>query len=140
MQGMFNPVNPKKIKGDPKGLVYRSSWELKYMMMLDTDPNVIEWGSECIIIPYRIDPMPNLRRYFIDFFVKTADGKVKLIEIKPASQTLPPKPGKKRQKTVLKETMTYAMNQAKWKAARIYCDKKGWEFQIMTENDLGIKR
>ena len=31
------------------------------------------------------------------------------------------------------------MNQAKFKAARKWADKRGWEFIILTEKDLGIK-
>jgi hypothetical protein len=35
--------------------------------------------------------------------------------------------------------MTWGVNDAKWKAAREYCDKKGWSFEIFTEKELGIK-
>jgi hypothetical protein len=34
--------------------------------------------------------------------------------------------------------MEYGKNQAKWKAAREYCADRGWNFQIMTEKQLGI--
>jgi len=35
--------------------------------------------------------------------------------------------------------MTWGVNQAKWKAAKEYCEKKGWEFRILTEKELNIK-
>ena len=38
------------------------------------------------------------------------------------------------------ETLTYAKNQAKWEAARKYCDKNGWEFKILTEYELILKQ
>lgn len=143
MQGTFNPKHPEKIIGNPKGIVYRSSWEFHYMRELDKDPNVIQWGSEVVVVPYRLDPMPTIRRYFLDFkVVRRVDERIvtQIIEIKPHKETLPPVAGKKRKQTVLNETMTYAMNQAKWKAARIYADKKGWEFHVLTEIELGIKK
>ena len=34
---------------------------------------------------------------------------------------------------------TYAVNQAKWKAAREFCADRNIEFKIMTEYELGIK-
>lgn len=144
MQGFYKPENPLKYKGDIKNIVYRSSWELKYLRMLDTDPNVLEFSSETIIIPYRIGNQPTLRRYFVDFWVKEkrADGTIreKIVEIKPLKETLPPAPGKKKRKTLLREALTYEMNQAKWDAARKYAAKKGWDFVVLSEVELGIKR
>ena len=68
-KGYFKPKNPKKYKGDPTNIIYRSSWECKLMIRLDEDPNVISWGSEEIIIPYR-SPIDNkIHRYFVDFIV-----------------------------------------------------------------------
>ena len=32
--------------------------------------------------------------------------------------------------------MTYGVNEAKWKAAREFCQDKGWEFRIITEAEL----
>jgi hypothetical protein len=32
----------------------------------------------------------------------------------------------------------WVKNQAKWKAAKEYCDDRNYEFRIMTEVDLGI--
>ena len=138
LQGLYKPQHPEKFKGDIKGIVYRSSWELKYLRMIDTDPNVVACSSEEVIIPYR-DYNGKLRRYFMDFYVKYADGREILVEIKPYIQTIAPVPGKKKRKTLMREALTYGINQLKWEAARKYAAKKGWEFVILTENQLGIK-
>ena len=47
---------------------------------------------------------------------------------------------KRRTKSWAYSVRTWAINQAKWKAAREYCKDRGYEFKIMTEYDLGIKK
>lgn len=143
-QGYFSPRNPQKYKGDPTNIIYRSGWELKAMQRFDADPQIIWWGSEETVVPYR-SPIDNrIHRYYVDFTVRlnTIDGKTKtiLIEVKPYKQTLPPmiQEGKKT-KSYINQVMTWGVNSAKWKAAREYCKDRGYEFMIMTENELGIK-
>jgi hypothetical protein len=34
-------------------IVYRSLWERKFMVFCDRNANVMEWGSEEVVIPYR---------------------------------------------------------------------------------------
>ena len=61
----------------------------------------------------------------------------KIIEIKPKKQTVPPKkPKKKRSKRFLTESKTYVTNCSKWEAAKKYCQKRKWIFQILTEDHL----
>lgn len=141
--GRYKPKNPKKYKGDPTNIIYRSSWELKLMLRLDSDPNVLEWASEEIIIPYR-SPIDNrYHRYYIDFFVtlinKEGKKQTLLIEVKPLKQTRPPKVQKKVTKKYLTEVKTWGVNEAKWNAAIEYCKDRNWEFKIFTEKELGIK-
>ena len=68
-----------------------------------------------------------------------------MIEIKPKHQTKPPDRSKKNtakgrvSRRYLNEVKTYGINEAKWKAAKMYCAQRGWEFQIYTEDTLGIK-
>jgi hypothetical protein len=143
-KGIFRPLNPKKYKGDPTKIVYRSGWERQYMTYLDTHPNILEWASEEKIIGYR-DPLTGRpRRYFPDFWIKfkDKDGKIKetLIEVKPFEQTqLPKKTLNKTNKRLIKEQYTYALNQAKWEAAKSYCERKGWGFVVLTERDVNFK-
>lgn len=140
LQGIFKPTNPHKYVGNVQNIVYRSSWELSYLMLLDADPKVLEYSSEETIIPYRLPGNSTVRRYFMDFKVKRKIGDkvvTQLIEIKPYAQTIAPQI-KGKTKRALNEVMTWSMNTEKWKAARIYCDKRGWEFIILTEKNLNL--
>lgn len=148
--GRFRPKNPKKYKGDPTNIIYRSLWELKFFKWCDEHPDVIWWQSEELIIPYRSPVDNHIHRYFPDVIVnrKDRDGNIRtvVVEIKPYKQTLPPDPRKKNatptgrvSRRFLNEVKTWGVNDAKWKAAREYCAKRGWDFVIMTERELGIK-
>jgi len=142
-KGKFSPKNPKKYKGDPTGIIYRSLWELKVMKHLDENPNVLEWSSEETIVLY-FDPVQNKkRRYFPDFIVKVrkSDGSTHtmMLEVKPKAQTIEPKVQNKKTKQYITEVTTWATNSAKWKAAQEYCLDRQWEFRLITEVELGIK-
>ncbi len=141
-KGKFKPINRKKYKGDPREIIYRSLWELKFMNYCDSNKNILKWSSEEIIIPYRCPTDNRIHRYFPDFYIKYKDMKGKLrekvIEIKPAKQVKEPKIQKKRTRKYVTEVMTYAKNRAKWEAAEDFCKDRRWEFQIMTEKELGI--
>jgi hypothetical protein len=146
LKGKYTPRNPRKYKGDITKIVYRSSWERVFMVWCDNDPDILAWSSETVIIPY-LDPIKETQRsYHVDFRIvaKTPDGpKVSLVEIKPYKQTMKPRPNKnKSEKTMLNEAMTWMTNEAKWKAARVFCKALGWEFHIITERELfgGIDR
>ena len=142
--GKYRPKHPKKYKGDPTNIVYRSLWERKFMNYCDLTESVSEWQSEEFWIPYR-SPIDNrTHRYFPDFYIKYKDSSGKRrsvgIEVKPKSQTkMPPQNPKKRTKSWAYSVRTYAVNQAKWKAAREFCKDRNIEFKIMTEHELGIK-
>lgn len=138
--GWFKPKNPKKYKGDPNNIVYRSSWELRVMKWLDEHPSIVWWASEELPIPY-VSPVDNkVHRYFPDFVAKVKQaGKetTMVLEVKPYKQTQ--KPTQKRQtKRFLQEVVTYAVNQEKWRAADLFCKEHGWQFKILTEKELGL--
>lgn len=111
------------------------------MDWFDRNPDIISWASEELIIPY-ISPVDGKwHRYFPDFLVKikTAKGvKTWMIEVKPKYQTVPPKQPQRKTKKFIQEVMTYGVNQSKWKYAREYCLDRGWDFQIITEDHLGL--
>tara|TARA_B100000287_G_C20558714_1_gene751529 strand:+ start:153 stop:590 length:438 start_codon:yes stop_codon:yes gene_type:complete len=142
-KGKYKVRCPYKYKGDPTKVIYRSLWELKFMRYCDTNINILEWGSEEMYVWYRspVDNRPH--RYFPDFYIKTkeSDGKIKkyIIEVKPKRQTKPPAKPKRQTKGYLREAFEYAKNQAKWKAANEWCIDRGFEFKVLTENELGIK-
>ena len=52
-KGKYKPSYPKKYKGDPNNIVYRSLWERKFMVYCDNNQNILKWGSEEFIVPYR---------------------------------------------------------------------------------------
>tara|TARA_R100000742_G_C4212278_1_gene38333 strand:+ start:202 stop:525 length:324 start_codon:yes stop_codon:yes gene_type:complete len=107
------------------------------MQWCDSHPSVEEWASEEIIIPY-ISPVDGKRhRYFPDFYVKVGNKKY-IAEVKPAYQTKEPKTQKRNTKKYISEVMTYAVNQAKFKAATEFCKDHGWEFMLVTEKELKI--
>ena len=62
-----------------------------------------------------------------------------IIEIKPYKQCIEPKIKKRKTKGYIYEVMEYAKNQAKWGAAKEWCLDRGYEFKVLTENELGIK-
>lgn len=136
-KGRFKPTNPKKYCGDVSNIIYRSSYELKFMKWCDQNENIIEWGSEELSIPY-ISPIDNrVHRYFPDFYIKL-NGKKYLIEIKPSRFTQEPKVPKRKTKRFIEEVKQYGTNIAKWQSATEFCLDNGWEFKIITEKELGI--
>lgn len=143
-KGIFKPKNIDKYLGDPTKIVYRSRWELKFMVYLDSHSNVVKWSSEEFFIPYR-SPIDNrMHRYFPDFLVKkkTPEGNIEtiVVEIKPESQSKPPKPmDGKPTKGYIREVYNWGINSAKWKEANKYCSERGWQFAVLGEKALGIK-
>ena len=141
-QGKYRPNFPRKYKGDPSNVIYRSSWEYKFMKWCDVTPSVQEWGSEEIIIPYVSPVDRRVHRYFPDFYVKarTKDNKIKkyIVEVKPEKQCMVPKRPKRQTKKFINEVKTYGINQAKWKAATEYCLDRNMEFMILTEKHLKV--
>ena len=142
-KGRYQPNNPLKYKGNFRNIIYRSLWEKKFMKYCDSNQNILEWGSEEYIIPYR-SPLDNKsHRYFPDFYIKVNEksGGIKkyLIEIKPKRQCTKPKVQKTKSRGYLYEVYEYARNQAKWKAAKSFCADRLWEFKVLTEDELGIK-
>ena len=141
-RGKYYPSFPRKYKGDPTNIIYRSLWERKFMVYCDKNAKILEWGSEEIALPYISPHDSRVHRYFPDFYIKVQEttGKIKryLIEVKPLKQTTKPKKPKRQTKGYIREAFEYARNQAKWKAAREYCADRMWEFKVITEKELDI--
>jgi len=138
--GRYIPTNIKKYKGDVSKIFYRSLWERKFMVYCDRNEAILEWGSEEVIIPY-ISPLDGRRhRYFPDFYIKVRqkDGSIKkiLIEVKPKKYCSPPTSTRKTKRFV-QEVRQWGVNQAKWEAAIEWCNDRGIEFKILTEDHLG---
>ena len=141
-QGRYIPLNKDKYKGDHSNIIYRSSYELKFMKWLDMSSSCIAWSSEETVVIYRSPVDDKLHRYFVDFKITLKQNNIEktyLVEVKPFHQTQPPK-NTKNKKTLVESVMTYQVNQAKWDAAKKYCSTNGWEFKLITEYELGIKQ
>lgn len=140
----FVPLRPEKYKGDPTNIIMRSSWETKFAVWCDNNPNVIKWSSEETVIPYRCPIRNNIHRYFVDFkiTVKEKNGTLQsyLVEIKPEKQTVPPVYPGKRTKRYLTEANTFMINQAKWDAAKKWAADRNYKFIILTEHHLGLSK
>jgi len=139
-QGLYEVKHPDKYAGDLTKVTYRSSWELESFRFCDNNPNVIQWSSEEIAIPYS-KPTPSgsfkPAKYYPDLYIEYINTKEKrckvLIEIKPTKQTRPSRA--RNPKTKMFENQAYLINELKWEAARNWCLVKGIEFRIITEND-----
>ena len=107
------------------------------MRYCDLNEDILFWASEELQIRY-YSPLDNkYHRYFPDFVVKTVSGDKYMIEIKPSRQVGKPKAPKKKTKSYMRESFEYIKNQAKWSAAKQYCEDNGMQFKIITEKDLG---
>ena len=133
-QGIYTIKNPHKYVGKGKPM-YRSGWELTFMIFCDTNDKILKWASESIVIPY-LHPFKGKRTNYIpDFFIVYQDkyGKTnaELIEIKPKAQSIiTEKVQNARQQAVV------AINHAKWYSAKAYCKAQGMKFRVVTEDDL----
>jgi len=143
-KGRYTPINPKKYKGNPSRIIYRSLWERKFMVYCDTNNSILEWGSEEVIIPYLSPWDGRVHRYFPDFYIKVREHnkttKKYIIEIKPKKQCKPPVATPKRKtKKWFGEVKTWGINEAKWKYATKWCENNGMEFKILNEDHLNIR-
>ena len=140
-QGYFTAKFPEKYIGDFSKIIYRSSWEYKFMCSVDINPAVLRWASEPTKIPY-YSPIDNkIHNYFVDFFViieKDGNKESWLLEVKPISQTK--KPVLEGKHTVKKlqsynwNLKAYIINKAKFAAATTFAESRGMKFGVCTES------
>jgi len=139
-QGYYNPKFPQKYVGKLDNIIYRSGLELKLFRWADNNPNVLEWNSEEIAIPYFDSVQNKNRKYFIDAYVKIKEGsniKKYLIEVKPYKQTQEPKATRNKKKSnLLYEQVAWRNNCDKWKYAKEFAKKNDMDFIIITEKEL----
>lgn len=103
------------------GIWFESSLERDFAIILEEKPDVFYYEEQPIRIEYHCDGRN--RVYTPDFFVqfqKDENKKPWLCEIKYRSE--------------LKDK--FSLLKPKYKAAKDYCLKEGWEFKIFTENEI----
>lgn len=131
-QGYINPESCNKLFESQRKqpIIYRSSWEKKFIYWCEMSQKVKHWGSECTCIKYYNPIDEKQHRYYPDFVVELIDGQIMIVEIKPNNQTQPPK---KENTWAYK---TFATNTAKWKEIKRKCEERGYKFCILTENTI----
>lgn len=143
-QGYFKPSDVSKYIGDYTKIVFRSSWEFKFLQWCDHSPTVIKYASEPVGIPYYSPLDKRVHRYYVDFYVVTKDNdgtlQAWLIEVKPNKYTKPPttplRMTDKQTANYLYAAKQFIVNQAKFEAAKEFASTHGLKFGIITENFL----
>jgi hypothetical protein len=141
-KGKYKIKNPDKYAGNPNTVVFRSLWERNAFRWCEANPKVKLWNSEEIVVPYKSTVDKRLHRYYVDLLIQMDNKETYLVEIKPKSQTQPPKKRSRKTKRYINEQLDYIKNQDKWEAADAFAKHKGWKFQVWTEETLkniGIK-
>ena len=140
-KGKFILKNKEKYEGT-KTPTYRSGWEHAFMRLCDEHPNVYQWASEAIRIPYRHPLSGKYTIYVPDFFLVYMDKEgrkhAELVEVKPKSQTTLENAGRSHAKK-----KQVVINHAKWEAANAYSRQHKIKFRVISEDQLfhqGIRK
>lgn len=149
-QGWYKILNPEKfikpidehMKSYKDGHVnFKSRLELKAIKYADFNKFVTKWSLEPFHVKYIKPTDGKVHRYFIDLFLEFQTGDKFIVEIKSKGETVPPKqPKNKTQKALLnyqRALQTFAVNEAKWKAAKQFAEDQKMKFIILTEDELG---
>lgn len=109
-QGKYQSTKTGKV------LPYRSGMEEKVYKLLDQHDDVLSFDYE----PFQVDYIHKgqAHKYIPDIFVTFLDGHRELWEVKPSSQT------------------NLEVNKNKWLAANDACEKRGWQFKVLTEKRI----
>ena len=144
-QGYYKLQNEQKYIGDVTDIVYRSSWESKFMEYCDSNPHVKKWSSRTIKIAY-VDNNGHRHTYTPDFYFEIdntddAMSPIKyLAEITPDVTTkqpvLPNNINEKNLKNLKHQFAKFAKNKCKWTYAREWCNDNDMKFLIITEKYL----
>ena len=159
-QGNYIPKNKDKVLklNNQGGIYFRSSWEKKIMIWLDNKKEIIKWGAECLRIPYQMthykngDAKVKEHSYFPDFYyeLRGSDGVLKQVvaEVKPMKEykmtvaldegvlSIPEQT--KKLKNFEYDFKMAQRNLEKWKTMIAWCEKKGYEFIVITEETPGL--
>ena len=111
-------------------IIYRSSYEKKFIYFLENNDNIKYWGSECFHIPYYSVLDKKIHKYYPDYFIELQNGTCIVVEVKPYNQT---------HKPINENSWTfheYIKNMCKWKATKEFCEAKGYLFRIITEKTI----
>ena len=143
-QGYFKPAHPDKYIGDISQIIFRSSWEFKFLKWCDLSPAVIKYASEPIGIPYYSPLDKRAHTYYVDFLIVVKDlsgvESSYLIEVKPdkfvKAPVVPKRMTDKQTANYVYAAKQFIVNKAKFEAAKDFAIHRGMKFGIITENFL----
>jgi len=148
-QGYYKLQNVDKYIGNPMEVIYRSSWEYKFMLYCDLNKGVIKWGAELFKIPYK-DTQGKHLNYIPDFYLETVNKQNPdfinkfLVEIKPEEETFEPEIPlnitEKKYKQLVYKIQTWQKNKAKWIYAIEWAKNRDMIFWLITEKHLASLR
>lgn len=129
-----------KVQDERYLINYKSSLELACLRYCDYNKHIVKFSLEPFAIQYLKPTDGKMHRYFVDFYIEFSTGDRFLVEIKSSGETVAPNiPKKKTQKAVFNYNnalQTFAVNAAKWDAAKKFAAQQKMKFIILTENEL----
>ncbi len=129
-----------KVQDERYLINYKSSLELACLRYCDYNKHIVKFSLEPFAIQYLKPTDGKMHRYFVDFYIEFSTGDRFLVEIKSSGETVAPNiPKKKTQKAVFNYNnalQTFAVNTAKWDAAKKFAVQQKMKFIILTENEL----
>jgi hypothetical protein len=108
-------------------------WERNICKFCDDTENIVKWSFEEIIVPYTNPLDKKTHNYYPDFLIQFKNNNglnTWMVEVKPKKQTY------LKENASKKEKITWIINNAKWEAAKKYCEKNKMEFKIITEKEI----
>lgn len=142
--GLYAPVNPDKYIGDLHNIIYRSSWEYRFCTYCDLNESIVKWSSEPMAIDYYNPLDKKEHKYNVDFYIKVIKEDESyqewILEIKPEKQTKKPlyegNMTLSKLKSYNRNMQIWITNQAKFKAAKEWAEKRNFRFGVVDENFL----
>ena len=142
--GLYAPVNPDKYIGDLHNIIYRSSWEYRFCTYCDLNESIVKWSSEPMAIDYYNPLDKKEHKYNVDFYIKVIKEDESyqewILEIKPEKQTKKPlyegNMTLSKLKSYNRNMQIWITNQAKFKAAKEWAEKRNFRCGVVDENFL----
>ena len=137
IQGYISLNECKKYQGQGP-IIYRSSWERKFCIYCERNPEIKTWSSESMCIKY-FNPLDHkYHNYFPDYLIQLQSGETFIVEIKPKAQLQKPElPARKTVKSLKSYKWAYetwVTNMSKKNSAEKYAESRGWKYLLVTED------
>jgi len=140
-QGYYEQINNKYV--GPLPIIYRSSWEYKFMVYCDKSEGIVKWSSESMRIKYYNPIDKKYHHYYPDFYMEVLkDGELKkyIVEIKPSSLLKKPVQPKRMTEQAFNNykytAREFTKNYYKTEAAKKVAQEMGMQYIILTEKSL----